>query len=652
MNNKKYYILIIVLLVMFSGVETCFSQEKYTTSNKKAIALFETALGYYNQGDIANTRNYIQSALEKDPNFIEPYLLLADIENELQHFDKEIEAFSKIIKINPDYNPKIYYLVAKSEMKIGNYSDAEIHLNKCLSYDDVDKETDSLATILIKNASFGAKAIKNPVPFNPINIGNYVNTEFKDYWPSLTADENTMMFTVQLPTKNRLPNGKTQMQEDFFITYKNEDGSWSPSNNAGPPLNTDDNEGAQAISANAQFLFYTACNRKEDFGSCDIYFSEKIGNKWTTPKNIGTPINTNHWESNPSPSSDGRILFLASGGRTDSKGGRDIYMCKKNEDGKWSEPVNLGDSINTSRNEYAPFIHPDGKTLYFSSDGWPGMGGQDIFYSKLKDDSTWSTPKNIGYPINTFVDDFGLIVNAHGNLALYSSNRKGSRDWDIYQFELYNEARPTPVNWVSGIVYDKITKEKLEANVEMLELETSETVTCMKSDPFTGSYLACIPTEKNYALNVSKSGYVFYSDNFSLQGVTDFTKPYKLDVPLTPIQVGVSVVLKNIFFDTDLFNLKPESKAELSILITFMNDNKNVKIEIGGHTDNVGSQEHNLKLSQNRAKAVFDYLVANGINSSRLSYKGYSFSKPISTNETETGRALNRRTEFIVTEVK
>ncbi len=638
--------------VMFSGVEKCFSQEKYTSSNKKAIALFETALGFYSKGDLANTKSYIKAALEKDPNFIEPYLLIADIENELQQFDKEIEAFSKIIKINPDYNPKIYYLVAKSEMKVGNCQDAETHLNKCLSYENVDAETDSMANVLIKNASFGAKAIKNPIPFNPINLGEYVNTEFKDYWPSLTADENTMMFTVTLPAKNRLPNGKIQMQEDFFITHKNDDGSWSPSSSVGPPLNTDGNEGAQAISADGRFLFYTVCNRKGDYGACDIYYSQKNGQRWSTPVNMGPPISTEFWESNPAPSADGRILFLTSGRKSDSRGGRDIYMSKKKEDGTWSEPVNLGDSINTSRDEYAPFIHPDGKTLYFSSNGWPGMGGQDIFVSRLKKDGTWSTPKNLGYPINTYVDDFGLIVNAHGNLAMYSSNRKGSRDWDIYQFELYPESRPTPVNWVSGIVYDAITNQKLEANIEMLELETSESVTCLKSDPISGAYLVCIPGEKNYALNVSKNGYVFYSDNFSLQGVTDFTKPYKLDVPLTPIQVGVSVVLKNIFFDTDLCDLKLESKAELSKLIAFMNDNKNVKIEIGGHTDNVGSQEHNIKLSQNRAKAVFNYLIEHGIVASRLSYKGYSFSKPISTNETEQGRALNRRTEFVITAIK
>jgi len=643
--------IIIITIITLISIK-CFSQIEYSTKNKKAIAMFETAIGYYNQGDIQNTRKCINLSLEKEPNFIEPYLLLADLENELNNYSSEIKAINKVIEINPNYNYKVYLLAAKAEMKIGKYSDAKNHLIKCLDFNEVDNEIDSIANSLLINAKFGEKAVKNPVQFNPINIGKYVNTEYKDYWPSLTADEKTLMFTVQLPTNKISPNGTKVMQEDFFVSYKNDDGTWTPSHNVGTPLNTDNNEGAQAISADGNYLFYTACNRKNDFGSCDIYISQNIGNKWSEPKNIGSPVNTIHWESNPSPSADGKVLYFASGNRSDSRGGRDIYMSKKDENGNWSEPVNLGDSINTSKNEYAPFIHPDGKTLYFSSDGWPGLGGQDIYFSKLKNDGTWTTPKNIGYPINTFYDDFGLIVNTKGNMAMYSSNREGSRDWDIYQFELYKGARPKTVTWVSGIVYDKTTKEKLEANIELIELETNQNVICTKSYLPDGKYLACLPSEKNYALNVSKQGYLFYSENFSLEGITDFSKPYKLDVPLEKIEKGASVILKNIFFDTDLYSLKPESEAELQKLTLFLKTNNNIKIEISGHTDNVGTAEHNLKLSQNRAKAVFDYLVNKGISADKLSYKGYGFSKPIDTNETEQGRAMNRRTEFSIIEIK
>lgn len=635
----------LIITLFFVSIAVIGQENEYSTKNKKAIEYFETALGYFNQGNIEYARKGIQLALEKDPKFMEPYLLLADIENEQQHFDKEIETFKKVIEINPDFNPRIYYLVAKSEMKIGQYQNAFDNLEKCLTYSNLDEETKGSAQDLIKKAEFGVYAVNHPVPFKPKNLGEYVNTKYKDYWPSLTADEKTLMFTVLLPV-----GGSNMYQEDFFITYKN-DSTWSPSMNVGPPLNTEFNEGAQSISADGRFLFYTACMHPGDFGSCDIYISEKIGNKWTTPKNIGPPISTEFWESNPAPSSDARVLFMTSGRRNDSRGGRDLYMSKKNSDGTWTEPVNLGDSINTPRDEYAPFIHPDGKTLYFSSNGWPGMGGQDIFYSRLKDDGTWSTPKNIGYPINTHVDDLGLIVNTKGDFAYYSSDRRKPNDWDLYGFELYPEARPTKVTYVAGVVYDAETKQKLDAEIELFELETADTIAIINSDPQNGKYLVCIPTEHNYALNVSKKGYLFYSDNFSLKGLKDVKTFYK-DVPLSPLKEGATIVLKNIFFDTDLYNLKSESIAELNKLISFLNDNPGVSIEIGGHTDNVGSMDHNQKLSQNRAKSVYDYLVVHAINAKRMTYKGYSFLKPIAKNDTEEGRAQNRRTELVITSVK
>lgn len=644
---KSVFYILLLLCSQFS-----FAQNDYSTKNKKAIALFENALAYFNQGNLEKTRIFIALALEKDPAFIEPYLLTADMENELQHFDKEIDAFKKVIEINPDFNPKIYYTVSRSEMKTGKYNDAVKHLEKCLTYTTLDSSIEKEAVILLKKAEFGAWAVEHPVPFKPVNLGPYVNTKYKDYWPSLTADEKTLIFTSQLPTNMRTPTGSKLMQEDFFITYRNDDSTWSPSLSVGPPLNTGDNEGAQGISADGRFLFYTACNRPEDFGSCDIYFSEKIGNTWSEPKNIGNPVSTNFWESNPAPSSDGRILFIASGGRPDSRGGRDLYVSYKTENGKWSEPENLGDSINTTSNEYAPFFHPDGKTLYFSSDGHPGMGGQDIFFTKLKTDGTWSTPKNIGFPINTYADDFGLIVNTKGDFAYYSSDRGGANDWDIFGFELYPEARPTTVTYVTGIVYDVITKQKLESVIDILELETGDTVSHVFSDSRNGTYLACLPAEHDYAMNVSKKGYLFYSDNFSLRGLPELNSTYKRDVYLQPLVEGASIVLKNIFFDTDLFNLKPESTVELGKIITFLNDNPGISVEIGGHTDNTGSGDHNIKLSQNRAKSVFEYLVNHGINTKRMTYKGYSFTKPIASNDTEEGRALNRRTEMVITSVK
>ncbi|MGQ9848180.1 MAG: OmpA family protein [Bacteroidales bacterium] len=538
-------------------------------------------------------------------------------------------------------------MLGKVQYKVGNYSDAVESLNHFIN---ISKEHNQIAEAKkwLKKAEFASYAIEHPVPFNPVPLSTNVNSPYKDYWPSLTIDEQELYYTVQLPTNQLSPYGDIIYQEDLFVSKKTPDGKWQQSKNIGPPINTDDNEGSQSISANGQFLFYVACNRKEDFGSCDIYYSERQGNGWTKPRNIGQPINTEYWESTPAPSADGRMLFFSSGGRKDSKGGKDLYLSYKKEDGTWTEPKNLGDSINSMGNEYAPFIHPDGKTLYFSSDGWPGMGGQDLFYSRMKDDSSWTTPKNLGYPINTTYDDFGLIVNASGKYAFFSSNREGSQDWDLYTFELYPEARPNPVNYIKGKVYDIKTKEPLSADVEIISLETNQIIYHAKTIMPQGSYLACIPLNQNYAMNVSAEGYLFYSENFSLEKVYEVDKPYIMDIPLQPIEEGSTVVLKNIFYQTDKYTLKPESEVELKKLIKFLNQNPGLCIEIGGHTDNVGGLEYNKTLSTNRAKTVYQYLIDHGINPNRLKYQGYAYSKPIADNSTESGRALNRRTEFKV----
>lgn len=624
--------------------------QKYSTTDKKATKLFEKALVYYNLGQLEMAKTLISQTLERDKNFIEPYLLLADIFHEQKKWQDEINSLKKVIVINPDYDEKIYFLLGKIEYKIGNYYDAVTHLNTFLENAHVHNDIVEAKKILEK-AEFAKHAIENPVPFTPIRLSSNVNSPYKDYWPSLTADEQELYYTIQLPTGIQFPLGEAY-QEDIYVSRKGKDGKWQVSESVGSFLNTDNNEGSQSISANGQFLFYVACNRKDDFGSCDIYYSERRGNGWTKPRNIGQPINSQYWESTPSPSADGRMLFFSSGIRPDSKGGKDIYVSYKKEDGTWTEPKNLGDSINTKGNEYAPFIHPDGRTLYFSSEGWIGMGGYDLFYSRMKDDSTWTTPKNLGYPINTHSDDFGLIVNTNGRYAFFSSNRKGSQDWDLYTFELYPEARPNPVNYIKGKVYDTKTKKPLSANIEIIELEKNATVFHSNTIMPQGSYLACIPLKHNYAMNVSAPGYIFYSENFSLEKVYEIDKPYVMDIPLQPIEIGSTVILKNIFYQTDEYTLKPESEVELKKLINFLNQNPELSIEIGGHTDNVGDLEYNKILSTNRAKTVYQYLIDNGISVNRLKYVGYAFTKPIADNNSESGRALNRRTEIKIIGIK
>ncbi|MEZ5083299.1 MAG: OmpA family protein [Bacteroidales bacterium] len=324
-------------------------------------------------------------------------------------------------------------------------------------------------------------------------------------------------------------------------------------------------------------------------------------------------------------------------------------MTYLNDKGDWSVPEMLPETINTKGYEGSVFIHPDNQTLYFSSDGHVGMGGMDIYFSRKDSLGRWGWPVNLGYPINTHKDENSILINAGGDLAMFASDRKtGYGALDLYSFELYEEARPQFVTYFKGIVFDEGTKSKLKARFELTDLKTGEVAITSFSNAGNGEFLVCIPTDKNYALTVSCDGYLFFSENFGISGTNTTQDPFLKDIPLKRIKAGEKVVMKNIFFETDKFELKESSKVELNKLIEFLNNNPTVKIEIGGHTDNVGSPEYNLELSLNRAKAVNDFLVERGIDQLRILYKGYGETNPIDSNETEEGRANNRRTEFKV----
>ena len=329
-------------------------------------------------------------------------------------------------------------------------------------------------------------------------------------------------------------------------------------------------------------------------------------------------------------------------------GGMDIWKCYIKDDNTWSEPVNLGSKINTSGNEMSVFIHPDNQTLYFSSNGHPGMGKDDLFLSRTDESGEWGEPQNLGYPINTPGDEWRLVVNAKGDKAYYASDRPGGYGLlDLYVFDLPANEKPQTVTYFKGKVYDALSKLPLGARFELIDLNTGKQVTLSYANNTTGEFLVCLPPNKNYGLNVSKDGYLFYSENFDLSTYKS-AEPFQADVPLVSLKPGSKMILKNIFFETAKFNLKDQSKFELNKLIAFLNNNSAIKIEIGGHTDNIGDKKSNQLLSENRAKAVYEYLIAAKIPAERLTYNGYGDRQPIADNKTEVGRAKNRRTEFMI----
>ncbi len=654
----RVYILLTGLLL---ASLVAYSQYTYSTKNKKAISAYEEALQSFNRKDYFTAVQLMKKAIKYDDEFTEAHIVLAEIYIENGDRRNAIASYENVMKIDPDFFPGLYFSLARLQMMENEFEIAKKHLEKYLTYTNLKPISISQAKRKLESCEFAIKAIKNPVPFDPVNIGENINTQYDEYWPSLTADEQTLVITRLVPKdmnnefsgninqQNMKPDPQglsmfSSVQEDFFVSVKEND-IWSKALSMGEPLNSAGNEGAQTLLVDGRVMYFTACNRPNGKGRCDIYKSELENNEWTEPVNISSPVNTEAWEAQPSISPDGKTLYFISN-RSGGQGQKDIWMSNLLPDGNWNRPVNLGNKINTPGQEQSPFIHPDNKTLYFASDGHTGMGGFDLFKTTRKDDGTWSEPINLGYPINTTFDEIGLIVNAKGDKAFFSSDRLSNKGRDIFEFELYEEARPNPVSYIKGKVFDAESNKNLTANFELINLETNELIMQAESDKISGEFIVCIPTDNDYALNVSKEGYLFYSDNFELKGVHEISDPYLKDIALKPIKPGERIILRNIFYATDSYELEEKSKVELSKLFEFLNNNPNLIIEISGHTDNIGTGEYNLELSKNRAKSVYQYLLEKGIENERLTYKGYGENKPISTNDNEQGRRENRRTEL------
>ncbi|MCF6183017.1 MAG: OmpA family protein [Bacteroidales bacterium] len=642
---------ILIILIIFIN-NTVFSQT-LSTKNKRAIEYFNKALKYYNSYNYKEAVYWSEAALDKDKKFIEVYYLLSDIYGENKLYDKKILALKKAISIKPQKSALAYFTLAKTELSIGRYEDAKQDFELLKKYDVQKRYLKSINKYVTK-CNFGIEAMKHPVNFKPVNLGKNINSQYDEYLPSLTADEQTLIFTRLIPSGKISYDGTVEKQEDFYFSKK-VNGIFSKAKALGSPLNTLGNEGAQSISADGKLLFFTSCEYDRGksyhgltFGSCDIFVSHKTGKKWSKPKNLGKPVNSKYWESQPSFSSDGKTLYFASN-RPGGKGGIDIWKTVMKKDSSWSQPVNLGDTINTSGHEQSPFIHYDNKTLYFASNGHPGMGKSDLFLSRKDSTGHWEKPQNLGYPINTFDEEVSLVLNAKGDKAYFASSKKSEFGGiDLYTFEMTKENKPQQVTYIQGVVYDKETSKRLSSVIKLINLKTQKEVALASSDELTGRYLVCLPAGENFAFTVSKSGYLFFSENFSVQKNDDSLKTYHFDIPLSPVKKGEKTILKNIFFDTDSYELKKISFIELDNLVKFMRNNPKVKIEIGGHTDNTGNEQHNRELSLKRAKSVYNYLIKRNIEKARLTYKGYGSKYPVEKNDTEEGKQKNRRTEIKV----
>jgi outer membrane protein OmpA-like peptidoglycan-associated protein/Tol biopolymer transport system component len=631
-----------------------FAQETYLTSDKKAIKYFEEALEFFQRRDYEGTLYALDKSIERDPTFYEAWELQSQCYFDMGDPFRAAESLGKALEISKDYRPINLYFMGEFRLNEGAYAEAKSYFSDYLSFQSQKQKQVDRATEGLKTCEFALEQLDKPVLFDPKNLGKAINTSNPEYLPCLTADDNLMLFTRRIRDSNS-PEG---MQDDLFYSIRDTDGNWSIARSLSS-INTPLNEGAASISADGSTLVFTSCERfnsygpgKMGYGSCDLFIAYRTGDGWSPPQNMGKSINTGSWESQPSISSDGReIFFIRAPRRRVGEVNQDIYTSKRGPDNSWSVAEKLPPIINSKKREETVLIHPDGQSLYFSSNGHLGMGGLDLFVSRKDSLGDWSKPMNLGYPINTFKDENSLMVSTSGELAYFSSNAEGGfGSFDIYGFELHEDVRPQPVTYVKGKVRDQDSEALIGASFELVDLGSGEVVYTSFTQEEDGAFLVPLVEGKNYAFTVEKEGYLFFSKHFDLNNVTD--EPFNLEIDLMPIAPGKSMVLQNVFFDLDKSTLKQESKMELNRLVELMNSNPTLSIVIEGHTDTQGSATYNQTLSNERAMAVYMYLVGAGISKERLSYKGYGATQPIASNDTEAGRAQNRRTAFRIENVE
>lgn len=634
---KELLLFMIAGAIAITGYAQPYDPEKV---NKKAKELYSQAMERAQDGNIPSAIGLLLKCTELDNKFVDAYLSLGGAYGQLKNYNSSIKYYEKAFALDSIYSIDYKLPYSINLAGIGEFEKAQSAINQLLAKNMPATSSTYKAAMFRKKSydfavDYAQKNSHKNYLFAPQNLGGNINTSEPEYFPSLTIDGKEFIFTRRINNYN----------EDFFSSNNTATG-WDRAAPLKGDVNTPENEAGQNISQDGQWLVFTANGRPQGYGNFDIYISYLTPQGWSEAANLGGRVNSDQWDSQPCLSPDKRELYFASR-RIGGYGGSDIYVCRMQSNGKWSDAENLGPDINTAGDDQCPFIHADNQTLYFTSNGLQGYGGNDLFYVRKGPGGIWSKPMNLGYPINTINDEGTLFIAADGKTAYYASDRSDSKgSHDIYSFELRADVRPYKTVWVKGQVFDKKTSKGLPSSVELIDLTTKEAITKVQTDE-TGHYFITLPLGKDYAFNVNRKGYLFYSDNFLMSGLsTDST--YEKNISLLPIETNASIILRNIFFDVNKYEVKASSQAELDKLVQLLQENPALKIEISGYTDNVGKPADNLTLSVNRAKAVVSYLVSKNIAPNRLTAKGYGETKPLADNKTESGKAMNRRTEMKV----
>ncbi len=651
--NKLIYTLIFGLFASFSLLAQGEIElgECEQAPNEKIEKQINKALSSLRKEDLKMARIYINNALKIDEQNAHGLYLMGELALREKNVKRAEQYWTQLIEICPNYRAEVQFFLGVIFVEKGQKAKSKEMLNLFLKNPERDRIYDKEAKSIVEEIELQENMYANPVPFNPRTVDD-ICTPADEYLAIISPDEDLCFFTRRSKQKSNKYDGpatSTRIIEEFCLARKNDDGTYAIGESMGYPFNESYNEGGPTITANNRELYFTVCQvNKEGRENCDIYYVKKDGNYWGEINKV-EGINTDDWESQPSISSDGKYLYFVSN-RKGGIGGLDIYVAKRKLNGQWEAPINLGKNINTRKNEKSPFIHSDSQTFYFASNGQPTMGGYDIYYSKKNNDETYGKPVNIGYPINTKADEIALFVSLNGQRAFFSSNKlKGPGGWDFYEFDLHAAARPEQVALVKGTLLDE-EKEVVEgAELTIKNLKTKE-VKIIDVDEITGEYASVVLIkEKEYLiLKVEKEGAAFNSKLVDLDDEDSENGVVETEFEVAPIEVGKEYRLNDIKFATDSYELTEKAKLVIEEFILFLNEQPRMKVDIQGHTDNVGSASDNLALSKNRAKVVYEYLLNHGISASRLKWHGFGQSKPISSNANEIGRAQNRRTVFVI----
>ncbi len=669
---KCFIVIVAVFSLLFTGnLYAQDDEDGCPEVDKKAKKIFESAQESFKKGNPDLGYKLLIETVKIEEGYAAAYLMLADINNtrsertndagqSLQYRNRSIEYFKKAAENCPSIdNYRASYEVGKRYYISKDFKNAQLYIDKFIANSKQSQFKPEAESILKRIKTYN-ELLSKPVPFNPVKVKG-LNTAEDEFLPLISPDGEIAFFTHRYNKKSDLGNvqrvdeftmadrtSKLSSLEEMFGNVKSMSTPFNDKNNS---------QGAISITIDNNHLYLTICENNQ---FCDIWVSDYEDGEWTALKNMGGAINGRRsWESQPSISSDGKTLYFSSirpgnlGFDLDDQASQtsDIWMSKMGDDGIWKPAVNLGNVINSQGNEKSPYIHSDSQTLYFSSDGRDGLGGYDIYYSKMKADGKWTEPKNIGYPINTEGDELGFIVSTFGKKAYFSSNKlQGSEGWDIYSFDLYEEARPKEIAIIKGEIKNSEGEAVQDAKVEIKDVKTNR-VTEGMVDKMTGKYAVAISVDKPDAeliMTVKKKEYAFTSEYIKVKEIKK-EEPVKVNFEVKPVEVGATVKLNNVYFSFAEAVFEKSTLVVLDNFLEYLQENTQIKISIYGHTDNDGKDETNQALSEKRAKAVSEYLVLMGLDKSRIvSARGYGETKPIATNETAEGRALNRRTEFVI----